>query len=303
MILQGDSEMHIEELFNKKEVVFSFEIFPPKLTSPVDTIYNTLEELSNLKPDYISVTFGAGGNTADNRTCEISSLVKNRYGIEALAHLTCINSSKNHIHSTLLKLKKNGVDNILALRGDVPKDVPTCGDFNNAWQLINFINNSENFGISAACYPEGHIESKSFSQDIKALKAKVASGASHAISQLFFDNNYFYNFLNKAKENGIDIPIQAGIMPVINKKQIERIVSMCGATIPPKFIRIMDKYENDKEALRDAGIAYAQDQIVDLISTGVRGIHLYTMNNPYVARKITEGISSVINSVNKKQII
>lgn len=295
--------MHIEKLFNKKDVVFSFEIFPPKLTSPVDTVYKTLEELSDLKPDYISVTFGAGGNTADNRTCEISSLVKNRYGIEALAHLTCINSGKNDIHSTLLKLKENDVDNILALRGDIPKDASTCGDFNNACDLISFINSGDNFGISAACYPEGHIESKSFSQDIKALKAKVAAGASHAISQLFFDNNYFYNFLNKANENGIDIPIQAGIMPVINKKQIERIVSLCGATIPPKFIRIMDKYENDKEALRDAGIAYAQDQIVDLISTGVRGIHLYTMNNPYVARRIIEGISSVINSVNKKQII
>lgn len=295
--------MHIEKLFNKKEVVFSFEIFPPKLTSPIETIYNTLEELSDLKPDYISVTFGAGGNAINNRTCEISSLVKNKYGIEALAHLTCINSSKNDIHRTLLRLKEKGIENILALRGDIPKDAPTSGDFNSACELINYINSHENFGISSACYPEGHIESESFDQDIKALKAKVAAGASHAISQLFFDNNYFYNFLVKANDNGINIPIQAGIMPVINKRQIERIVSLCGATIPPKFIKIMNKYEHDKEALRDAGIAYAQDQIVDLISTGVRGIHLYTMNNPYVARKIIESISSVINSVNKKQII
>ncbi|MDF2880683.1 MAG: methylenetetrahydrofolate reductase [Clostridiaceae bacterium] len=295
--------MHIEKLFNKKEVVFSFEIFPPKLTSPIETIYNTLEELSDLKPDYISVTFGAGGNAINNRTCEISSLVKNKYGIEALAHLTCINSSKNDIHRTLLRLKEKGIENILALRGDIPKDAPTSGDFNSACELINYINSHENFGISSACYPEGHIESESFDQDIKALKAKVAAGASHAISQLFFDNNYFYNFLVKANDNGINIPIQAGIMPIINKRQIERIVSLCGATIPPKFIKIMNKYEHDKEALRDAGIAYAQDQIVDLISTGVRGIHLYTMNNPYVARKIIESISSVINSVNKKQII
>lgn len=295
--------MYIKKLFENKEVVFSFEIFPPKLTSSIDTIYDTLEALSDLKPDFISVTFGAGGNASDNRTCELSSLVKNKYGIEALAHLTCISSNREDIDNTLIRLKEQGVENILALRGDIPKDVPTTGEFNNACELINYINEKGGFGISAACYPEGHIESRNLEQDIEVLKLKKEAGAEHCISQLFFDNSYFYNLLNKAEQKGISIPIEAGIMPVTNKKQIERIVSLCGAAIPPKFIKIMNKYEHDKEALRDAGIAYALDQIVDLISTGIRGIHLYTMNNPYVARKITENISSVINSINKKQVV
>ena len=294
--------MRIKKLFEEKEVVFSFEIFPPKLTSPIGVVYDTLEALSSLKPDFISVTFGAGGNTAENRTCEISSLVKNKYGIEALAHLTCINSSRKNIDGILEKLRKNGIENILALRGDIPEDVPFTGEFNNACELIEYIHGKENFGISAACYPEGHIESKDRNQDIEVLKMKAEAGAEHFVSQLFFDNNYFYNFINKAVKKGINLPIEAGIMPVVNKKQIERVVSLCGATLPPKFIRIMNRYEYDKDALRDAGIAYALDQIVDLISTGVRGIHLYTMNNPYVAGKISEGIGSLLDSVNKKII-
>lgn len=290
--------MYIRDLFEQKEVVFSFEIFPPKVTSPIDVIYDTLEALSDLKPDYISVTFGAGGNISDNRTCELSSMVKNKYGIEALAHLTCISSSRQNIHDILIKLKEQGVENILALRGDVPKDASMVGEFDSASSLIKYIGNEGGFGISAACYPEGHIQSVSLDKDIEILKMKMEAGADQLITQLFFDNNYFYNFWNKAESKGINIPIQAGIMPVINKKQIERVVSLCGATLPQKFIKIMNKYEHDNEALRDAGIAYALDQIVDLISSGVRGIHLYTMNNPYVARKITENISSVLNSIN-----
>ena len=297
-----DGKMHIKGIFEQKEVVFSFEIFPPKTTSPISTVYDTLEALSSLKPDFISVTFGAGGNTAENRTCEISSLVKNKYGIEALAHLTCINSTKKNIDDILNGLRENGIENILALRGDKPHDSTFTGEFSSACDLIEYINRKGNFGISAACYPEGHIESKNIEQDIDVLKKKAQCGADHFISQLFFDNNYFYNFLNKVEKKGINLPVEAGIMPVVNKKQIERVVSLCGATLPPKFIKIMNRYESDKDALRDAGIAYALDQIVDLVSTGVRGIHLYTMNNPYVARKITEGISSVLNSVNKKVV-
>jgi 5,10-methylenetetrahydrofolate reductase, prokaryotic form len=294
--------MRIKRLFKEKEVVFSFEIFPPKSTSPISVVYDTLDALSSLKPDFISVTFGAGGNTAENRTCEISSLIKNKYGIEALAHLTCINSSRKNIDDILGKLRENGIENILALRGDIPQGVPFNGEFYNACELIEYIHSKGSFGISAACYPEGHVESKNMDQDIEVLKRKAEAGAEHLVSQLFFDNNYFYNFLNKVEKKGINIPVEAGIMPVINKKQIERVVSLCGATLPPKFIKIMNRYENDKDALRDAGIAYALDQIVDLISTGVRGIHLYTMNNPYVAGKISEGISSVLSSVNKKII-
>lgn len=295
--------MHIQNLFKEKKVVFSFEIFPPKITSPINVIYDTLEALSDLKPGYISVTFGAGGSTSDNRTCELSSMVKNKYGIESLAHLTCINSTRENIDGILNILKEKGIENILALRGDVPQGCAAPGVFKNASQLVEYIMEKGGFGLSAACYPEGHIECKDLNQDMNALKIKVEAGADHLISQLFFDNNYFYNFLDKAQEKGINVPVQAGIMPVINKKQIERVVSLCGATLPPKFLRIMNRYEYDKDALRDAGVAYALDQIVDLISSGVRGIHLYTMNNPFVARKITESISSVLNSVNNKRIV
>ncbi|WP_032122399.1 methylenetetrahydrofolate reductase [NAD(P)H] [Clostridium amazonitimonense] len=294
--------MHINNLFKEKGLVFSFEIFPPKVTSPIETIYDTLEELRDLKPDYISVTYGAGGSSKGNKTSELSSLVKSKYGIEPLAHLTCINSNKDFMEKILQELKEKKVENILALRGDVLGKTKISGDFNNACKLIEYIKRNKGFGISAACYPEGHIESKNLQQDIEVLKMKVESGAEHLISQLFFDNNCFYNFLDKAEQKGIKVPIQAGIMPVTNKRQIEKIVSLCGANVPLKFIKILEKYEYDKEALRDAGIAYAMDQIVDLISTGVRGIHLYTMNNPYIAKKINENIGSVINSINKKQV-
>lgn len=290
--------MYIKDLFKEKKVVLSFEIFPPKVTSPIDTVFTTIEALSELKPDYISVTYGAGGSTNENRTCELTSLVKNKYGIEPLAHLTCINSTREEIDKVLENLKANSVRNILALRGDIPRDVENIGNFNQGYELIKYIKTKGVFNLSAACYPEGHVETKDLDKDIEFLKLKVEAGADHLITQLFFNNNFFYNFLNKVEQKNINLPIQAGIMPVTNKKQIERVVSLCGATLPEKFIRIINKYEHDPEALRDAGIAYAIDQIVDLVSTGVRGIHLYTMNNPYVATKISEGVNSLLKSIN-----
>jgi methylenetetrahydrofolate reductase (NADPH) len=293
--------MHIKRLFEEKEVVFSFEIFPPKLTSPIETIYGTIDALSELRPDFISVTYGAGGSSTVNRTAELSSLVKNKYGIEALSHLTCIGSSEESVNCILNELKAKGIENILALRGDIPEGSSNIGNFKSAHELIKHIIKEGEFGISGACYPEGHAESSSLNEHIEFLKRKVDVGAEHLITQLFFDNSYLYKFLNKAAQNGINVPVQAGIMPVTNKKQIEKIVSLCGTALPSKFIKIMNRYEHDKEALRDAGIAFAIDQIVDLISTGVRGIHLYTMNSPYVAAKITESIGSLISSVNRKQ--
>ncbi|KYN78541.1 methylenetetrahydrofolate reductase [NAD(P)H] [Clostridium sporogenes] len=291
--------MHIKELFNQKNLVFSFEIFPPKVTSSIETIYETLEELKDLTPDFISVTYGAGGSLKDNKTCELSSLVKNKYGIEALAHLTCINSTREDIDSIINELKENNIENILALRGDILKGKNIIGEYNYAFELIRKIKENNNFGIAGACYPEGHIECESLEKDIKELKRKVDAGAEHLISQLFFDNNTFYEFLNRTEQKNIKVPIQAGIMPVVNKKQIERIVKISGAILPKKFIKILDKYEYDKEAIRDAGIAYAVEQIVDLVSSGVKGIHLYTMNNPYIARKITESTKSIFDSINK----
>ena len=295
--------MNIRDLFEKKNLVFSFEIFPPKATSSVDTIYNTLEELKDLTPDFISVTYGAGGSLTKNRTCELSSLVKSKYGIESLAHLTCIRSTKEEIDFILKDLKNAGIENILALRGDTPIGGPSKGDFNYSSELVNHINGRGDFNIAGACYPEGHVDCKDLDRDILNLKLKEEAGASHFISQLFFDNNYFYDFLDKKEKYNIKSPIQAGIMPVINKKQIERITTLCGTNIPTKFLKIMDKYEHDKEALRDAGIAYAIEQMVDLISSGVDGIHLYTMNNPYVAKRINGSIYSILNSVNNGNAI
>ena len=295
--------MRINELFNSKELVFSFEIFPPKSTSSVNTIYKTLEELKDLTPDFISVTYGAGGSLKNNRTIELSSLVKERYGVEAVAHLTCINSTKSEIDYILDDLKANGIENILALRGDMLKGVTLKGDFKYAYELISHIKERGDFNIAAACYPEGHIRGRDIKEDMIHLKLKEESGATHFISQLFFDNNYFYNFLEEKEKLNIKSSVEAGIMPVTNKSQIERITSLCGAKVPEKFIKIMNKYEYDKEALRDAGIAYAVEQIVDLVSSGVQGIHLYTMNNPYVARKISESITSIIKSINKKSIV
>lgn len=295
--------MKIDEIFAKKDLVFSFEIFPPKTISSVDTIYKTLEELKDLKPDFISVTYGAGGSLVNNRTTELSSLVKKIYGVEAVAHLTCINSTKEEIDYILNDLKAHGIENILALRGDIPEGGVLKGDFKYAYELISHIKKRGDFNIAAACYPEGHVKGKNLKEDLIHLKLKEESGATHFISQLFFDNNYFYNFLEEKDKLNIKSSIEAGIMPVTNKAQIERLTSLCGVNLPEKFIKIVNKYEYDRVALRDAGIAYAVEQIVDLVSSGVDGIHLYTMNNPYVARKITESISSIINSINKQKAI
>lgn len=270
-------------------------MFPPKKTSSIETIYSTLEQLSDLRPDFISVTYGAGGNTADNTTCEIASVLQHKHNIHALAHLTCVSSSTTDVDTILTKLQENGISNILALRGDINPDHPPKKDFHYASELVQYIKQKGGFSISAACYPEGHLEAENTIDDIRYLKQKVDAGAEHLISQLFFDNNLFYAFLEKARIAGISVPIEAGIMPVVNKKQIERMVSLCGVSLPAKFSRTMQRFEHNAEAMRDAGIAYAVNQIIDLIANGVDGIHLYTMNNPYIARKITESVKNIIN--------
>ncbi|MGB4659424.1 MAG: methylenetetrahydrofolate reductase [NAD(P)H] [Mobilitalea sp.] len=288
--------MQIASLFNQNKTVLSFEVFPPKKTSPIDTIYTTLEELQGLHPDFISVTYGAGGNIGDNITCEIASAIKHKYKIEPLAHLTCVNYTRDEMERILERLEQNGIENILALRGDASPDFPSQNQFQYASELIEFIKKRGGFHVSGACYPEGHIACDNLEEDIMNLKKKVDAGAEHLISQLFFDNSYFYTFLHNARSAGIQVPIEAGIMPVVNKAQIERMVTLCGASLPAKFTRMIQRFENSPEALRDAGIAYAIDQIVDLISQGVDGIHLYTMNNAYIARKISDSISGLIKA-------
>lgn len=290
--------LNIESLFKEKKVVFSFEVFPPKKNNSIQTIYDTLDALADLTPDFISVTYGAGGNPADRSTCDIAATIKNKHHIEPVAHLTCLNSTFEQINSVLDDLSSNSIENILALRGDHNPNVPESTDFRYASELIKVIKHHGKFSISAACYPECHPEATSPDSDLVHLREKVDAGASHLVSQLFFDNNDFYQFLYKSREMGINVPIEAGIMPVVNRSQIERMISLCGASFPKKFARMLHKYGNDEIALRDAGIAYAVEQIVDLISNSVQGIHLYTMNNPYVARRISENVYSLIRCAN-----
>lgn len=285
--------MKIREIF-KQKTVFSFEVFPPKKTSSVDVIYRTLDELHDLKPDFISVTFGAGGSSNNTFACDVASRIKEN-GITPMIHLPCINYTREEISATLAEIKSRGIENILALRGDRNPDIEPKTDFPHASDLIEYIKSQGDFDIAGACYPECHPDADSLVDDIKNLKKKVDAGASHLITQLFFDNSAFYDFREKAEIAGINVPIEAGIMPVVNKNQIERMVTTCGASLPRKFVRIMQKYENNPDALRDAGIAYAVNQIVDLIASGVDGIHLYTMNNAYVARKISEAVSGLID--------
>lgn len=286
--------MKIPELFKSGKTVFSFEIFPPKKDGSIDTVYKTLDGLSDLRPDFISVTFGAGGSAAGASTIDIAGIIKHKYNTESIAHLTCVNMTKADIDRQIEEFREQGIENVLALRGDINPEIPPKKDFLHASDLISYMKERSDLSFSGACYPEGHVECDSIEKDIENLKIKVNAGASHLISQLFFDNEAFYCFIEKARAAGINVPIEAGIMPCVNAKQIQRMVGMCGASLPPKFTKMIARYENNPEAMRSAGIAYAVDQIIDLCANGVDGIHLYTMNNPTIARKITESVSSVI---------
>jgi len=294
--MKGRENMKLDYLFeDKKRQVVSFEIFPPKKGSALRNIDETLEILSSLHPDFISITFGAGGSAANNKTIELAKTIKEKYHVEPVVHLTCLNYTKAEIAGMLRELKEAGIYNLLALRGDHNPDYEPKKEFLYANDLIRFIKEQgDDFHICAACYPETHPEAESRAADLHHLKEKVDSGATHLISQLFFDNDDYYRFLEDAAIAGIDVPIEAGIMPVTNKAQIERMSSTCGATLPEKYRKIMQKFEDDREALFDAGMAYAINQIVDLLTNDVDGIHLYTMNNPAVARRICEGIRNLV---------
>lgn len=284
--------MKIKDIFAQK-TVFSFEVFPPKSTSSVDVIFRTLNELGDLNPDFISVTYSAGGSGNSSLALDIADKIRSM-GITPVLHLPCINYTREQIDKTLSDAQARGIENILALRGDINLDIPPVNDFRHASDLITYLKSKGDFDIAGACYPEGHPDAENLDEDIENLKIKVEAGADHLISQLFFDNDYFYNFRDKTVKAGINVPIEAGIMPVTNKKQIERMVTTCGASLPHKFVKIMQKYEHNPEALCDAGIAYAINQIVDLLASNVDGIHLYTMNNAYVARKISDAVSGII---------
>jgi methylenetetrahydrofolate reductase (NADPH) len=285
--------MRTSEIF-KNKTVLSLEVFPPRRTAAVNIIYDTLDELRGLNPDFISVTYGAGGSENNNATLEIASAIKKHYAIESVAHLPGIYLTKDDVLEILDVYRQRGIENILALRGDINPEFRPKKDFRYASDLISFIKEKGDFNIIGACYPEGHSECQSIIEDIRSLKIKVEAGTDQLITQLFFDNSYFYSFRERVAVAGINIPIEAGIMPVINKKQIEKMVTLCGVKLPRKFTAMMEKFENNPIAMRDAGIAYAIDQIIDLLAQDVDGIHLYTMNNPYIAQKIYAAVSSLL---------
>lgn len=272
----------------------SFEIFPPKKDSELKNIDETLAVLCDLKPDYISVTFGAGGSANCNRTIELAKKIKNEYKVEPVVHLTCLHYSKAEIDEFAKTLTDAGLQNVLALRGDKNPAVPEKDDFRHASDLIDYMKPKWDFCFLGACYPECHPESDGRISEIKHLKAKVDAGAEILLSQLFFDNDLFLRFLEDCRIADINTPIIPGIMPVINASQIRRMITMCGASFPERFRKIISRYEDNKEALFDAGISYALSQIIDLLANDIDGIHLYTMNNPLVARRICEGIRNII---------
>ncbi|GAX00640.1 methylenetetrahydrofolate reductase [NAD(P)H] [Secundilactobacillus silagei] len=288
--------MKVVNCFNERPVI-SFEIFPPRPNASekaIERFYNNLDVLAGLKPAYISVTYGAGGSDNNSGTLDLCCYIKKHYGIEVVPHIPGINFTKSAVKAYLEKLKTNHIENILALRGDLPKDGNIKGDFQYASDLVSEIKRDGDFNILGACYPDTHPEAKDSVEDIKNLKCKVDAGVSQLITQLFFENDHYYQFLERCELANIDVPVQAGIMPVVNERQIKRMATMNGIRLPQKFLRMMAHYQDNPVAMRDAGAAYAIDQIVDLLSEGVDGVHLYTMDNPVVTERICGAIKTLI---------
>jgi methylenetetrahydrofolate reductase (NADPH) len=286
--------MKISDIYKKKKKTLSFEIFPPKKDSDLKNIDDTLSVLCELEPDFISVTFGAGGSSNNNRTIDIAKKIKHEYKIEPVVHLTCLQYNRSEIDEFAHILDDEGIENVLALRGDVTPAASTKDDFKHSSDLISYMKKDHDFCFLGACYPECHPESPDKITEIKNLKTKVESGAEVLLSQLFFDNELFFKFNESCKIAGLNVPVVPGVMPVINASQIRRMISLCGASFPVRFKKIIDRYEDNKTALFDAGMSYALSQIIDLLVRDIDGIHLYTMNNPLVARRICEGIKNIV---------
>ena len=285
--------MKLTEIINSDKLSLSFEVFPPKTDDAFESVKYATEQLAELSPSYMSVTYGAGGGTSDY-TVKIAENLKNK-GVTPLAHLSCVSSSKDEIHKKLAELKQHGIENILALRGDIPEDKALLKtDYRYASELTQDIRDFGGFCIGGACYPEAHPESASSFEDIENLRRKVDAGCEFLTTQMFFDNNIYYNFVYRLRNSGIDVPVVAGIMPVTNPKSIKRICRISGSALPQRFVRIVDRFGDDPMAMTQAGIAYATEQIIDLFANGVRAVHIYSMNKPEVARKIKENISGII---------
>ena len=285
--------MKVSNILNKDKVTISCEIFPPKKGTLLENYKGIAAEIAKLKPAYISCTYGATGGTSDY-TVEIADTI-NECGVPAIAHLTCASSTKEKVQSVISELKSRNIENILALRGDIPEhaDFPLPDQYHHAIELIREIKEQGDFCIGGACYPEGHPEAYNMNEDLGYLKEKVEAGCDYLTTQMFFDNNIYYNFMYKALQKGINVPVVAGIMPVTTASQVKRSIALTGNLVPAKFLMIVDRFADDPEAMKQAGIAYATEQIIDLIANGVNHIHIYTMNKPEVAATIMNNLSSI----------
>ena len=287
--------MKVSEILKKNEVTISCEIFPPKQGAQLQNYKAIAAEIAKLKPAYISCTYGATGGTSDY-TVEIADAI-NSYGVPAIAHLTCVSSTREKVHTVIHELKERGIENILALRGDIPTntDFPLPDQYHHAIELIREIKEAGDFCIGGACYPEGHPEAANMNEDLDHLKEKVDAGCEFLTTQMFFDNNILYNFLYRAREKGVTVPVIPGIMPVTNANQVKRILSMSGTNLPERFKAIVDRFGDNPKAMQQAGIAYARVQILDLFANGINHVHVYSMNKPEVAAAIQANLSEILN--------
>ena len=290
--------MKLSKLLKEDTLSISFEVFPQKTDSSFDSVEKAVNEIAKLKPSFMSVTYGAGGGTS-KYTLDIAKKIKNEYSVSTLAHLTCVSSTKNTVKKRIEAMELAGIENVLALRGDIPADIKTFEpgelQYHHAAELVRELKDSgADFCIGGACYPEVHPESANQKEDIKYLKEKVDAGCEFLTTQMFFDNNLLYNFLYKIREAGITVPVIAGIMPITNANQVERAIKLSGSFMPNRFKSIVDKFGSDPKAMQQAGIAYATDQIIDLFANNIKNVHVYSMNKPDVAKNILNNLSEIV---------
>ena len=289
--------MKISELLKKEKMSLSFEVFPPKTDSAFESVEKAVIEIARLKPSFMSVTYGAGGGTS-KYTLDIAKEINEQYDVPTVAHLTCVSSTRETVRNTVERIKEAGIENIMALRGDIPKGMENSDrsgwDYKYAIELVSELRAMGDFCIGGACYPEVHPESANQKEDIKRLKEKVDAGCDFLTTQMFFDNNLLYNFMYKIREAGITVPVVAGIMPITNASQVERAVKLSGSHMPQRFKSLVDKFGSDGDAMMQAGIAYATDQIIDLFANNITNVHVYTMNKPEVAAKIQANLSAIL---------
>lgn len=285
--------MKIIDILNQDQITLSFEVFPPKKIEKYDSVQAATEGVAALHPSFMSVTYGAGGGTSEF-TLNIAKNIRDKYGVEVLPHLTCVSSTKAHVHEMIQKFKEYGFENVMALRGDIPEGGAPYDDYHYASELVADIKFQGDFCIGGACYPDGHVECAHKDDDIKNLKRKVDAGVDFLTTQMFFDNAEFFNFLYRLREQGIRVPVLAGIMPITNQKQLGRSVALSGTTVPTRFKEIVDKFGEHPEAMKQAGIIYATEQIIDLIANDVKHIHVYSMNKPDVAEAIQRNLSEIL---------